>query len=172
MKREVKFVSGYNCRDFECRFDSPNCRPDSGGYHGVHGLEIVFYVKDVEGAIQFRLMTNWIPFITENKFMYGMDYKFPAPDLYPLPADLGYHSRSPFYEDQYKTESCSVLDGDTCYYDGSGLNASLAFSVLVNQSEEELWIFLEKYYNSVFRGGKFPKIGEYNKRRRNEIPRK
>lgn len=51
MKREVKFDKGFNCSDFKCIIDSDNCYPESGGFHGVHGMDIIFYIKDVEGAV-------------------------------------------------------------------------------------------------------------------------
>lgn len=166
MKREVKFIRGYNCRDFKCVHDSPNCYPGSGGYHGIHVLPIAFYVKDVEGAVQFTLSTNWIPFPDNEGRFSSHDWNFPMSDMYPMPTDLGYHSRKPFYENQYKTENCEVLDGDTCYYDGSGLNASKPFSVLVNAGEEALWEYLENYYLYVFRDGEFPKMSFYDKEER------
>lgn len=86
--------------------------------------------------------------------------------MYPMSIDLGYHSRKSFYKDQFKTKNCPILDGDTCYYDGSGLDAIPAFRTLVNAGEEALWNFLEQYYLCVFREGKFPKEVKYPKEER------
>ena len=72
-----------------------------------------------------------------------------------MPADLGYHSLKPTYEEQsICTESCEYLDGKPCYYDGSGLNAKRIYNILVNEGDSGVWKELENFYNEIFEGGK------------------
>ena len=79
-----------------------------------------------------------------------------------MPADLGCYSKTPHYDGQTPIEnSCEYCDGQPCYYDGSGLNASDAMYSLVNGGEAALWKFLDDYYSSVFLGGEYPKPFEY-----------
>jgi hypothetical protein len=69
----------------------------------------------------------------------------------PYPADLGYHSPVPMYEGQDDfTQSCPVLGGKPCYYDGSALNADKIFDVLRAEGHEGVWRELEAYYNRTF----------------------
>ena len=86
-----------------------------------------------------------------------------------VPFDLGYHSKTPMYDDHDSiVESCEFCDGQPCYYDGSGLNANDAMYALVNGGDEALWSFLDAYYNSVFFGGEYPQPAEYQKKPRQE----
>ena len=162
MKREVKFLSGYNCIDFPCKFYK-KCKPSNS--HGKHGIEIVFYVHGEQGVVQFKLSTNWVPYksIASNIGYRAVHIDKSIADLYPMPTDLGFHSRKPMYEGHTSMNKCNLLDGNKCYYDGSSLNANDAFYVLVNCGEEELWRFLEQYYRSVFEEGKYPEVKEYRK---------
>ena len=155
LERIVKFEAGYDCINFECKFGSKDCRPDSGGSHGVHGLQIRFIVKGAEGAVQFLLYTDWMPQATG---------KFPRKwgGAYTMPADLGWHSKTPRYDGQTVIdEHCEFCDGQPCYYDGSGLNATDAMYALVNGGDEGLWKFLSKYYSSVFEDGDYPEQVKY-----------
>lgn len=45
---------------------------------------------------------------------------------------------------------CPYLDGKPCYYDGSGLHAERVYDLLLNQGEEAVWKYLEKYYQDTF----------------------
>lgn len=45
---------------------------------------------------------------------------------------------------------CEYLDGEPCYYDGSGLNADRIWLVLLHEGSEGVWRELEQYYADVF----------------------
>lgn len=161
MEREVKFISGYNCIDFPCKFDK-KCSPNNS--HGKHGLDILFLLYGDKGCVQFKFSTGYVPFHTKpDSIRFREIPKNTCADLYPLPVDLGYHSYEPHYEGQTSTGKCDYLGGKDCYYDGSGLNANDAYYTLINGGEEELWKFLEKYYLCVFKDEEYPSVCEYIK---------
>lgn len=170
LRREVKFISGYDCIKFKCKFNSERCYPGSGGSHGVHGLEIRFYVHGEKGAVQFVLSTGWKPqYIEPDKIRHlSLSNCFDnCNGMFPMATDLGYHSYKPHYEGQTPIENkCEVLGGKTCYYDGSSLNCNDAFYTLLNGGEDKLWEFLEQYYKCVFEGDDYPKVTEYPVERR------
>lgn len=122
---------------------------------GVHCVELRMVLKGLKGAVQFVLYTGWfLPNVTEdlrNKYCR----RWPTPGLKcafePLPADLGYHSPKPLYEEHEPiTEACKYLDGKPCYYDGSTLEAARVFQVLLERGSEGLWEELEKEYRKIF----------------------
>lgn len=163
-QRIVRFEHGHDCIRFECCNGSPDCAPGKGGSHGIHGLAIRFVVKDKEGAVQFLLYTGWLPQHVQRDHIgyysirnWGSDHGFD-----PMPADLGYHSKVPHYEGQTSIDdTCEFCDGQPCYYDGSGLNASQAMYALVNGGDEALWRFLDSHYDAVFHGADYPSPAEY-----------
>lgn len=157
----IRFQVGYDCIKFECRSGSKSCIPNKGGSHGRHGLTIRFLVKAEKGAVQFTLYTDWMPQFSS---VSGIGYR----DIrnwgggHLMPADLGYHSKVPRYDGQSPiSHACEFCDGQPCYSDGSGLNASDAMYSLVNGGDAMLWKFLDDYYASVFSDGKYPIPAEY-----------
>ena len=160
MEHQVKFIRGYDCMTFPCRFDK-KCTP--GNSHGKHGMEMLFLVKGEKGAVQFVMSTGWMPFHSpQDKIGVRRIQKMELSDYYPMPTDLGYHSYKPHYENHTPMKgACSVLDGAECYYDGSSLNCNDAYYAFVNGGEEALWDFLEQYYACVFEEGKYPTPKEY-----------
>ena len=119
------------------------CEVEGPRSHGRHGVEMLWTLVGEKGAVQFLFFTGWEP-----------DYEYPSQDKtdWSMPADLGYHSPRPMYEDQVSNGTdCPFLPpGSTCYYDGSGLNAIEAWKVFVREGEEALWEHLTHYYRSVF----------------------
>lgn len=149
LKRIVKFIRGHNCQDFECIHGHDDCYPGSPGFHGLHGMNIYFALKGDKGVVLFTLFTGWLP--TPEPKKDSIDYITPnTGSAGPMPADLGHHSYEPLYEGQYAHENCEFLDGKTCYYSRSSLNAIPAYWTLVNAGEEALWKFLEQYYKCVY----------------------
>ena len=59
LERRLTITAARDCHD-GCVFDSPTCKPGSGGSHGVHGSELRMYVIGPRGATQFVLYTNWM----------------------------------------------------------------------------------------------------------------
>ena len=110
--------------------------------YGVHGVEMRWYLFGPEGVVQFVTYTNWM--LAHNRT------DNPAL-LKPLPADVGYHSRVPMYEGQRPMDGeCPLLDGDQCYYDGSGLYAVDMFETLVSGGSDAVWAKMVEYYEEVF----------------------
>lgn len=129
---------------FTPAFDKRHKNPSKN--YGVHGCELHMVLKGKLGAVQFILYTNWmLPHVDKEFENRGADV-FSKP----LPADVGYHSPKPMYDEQPEREECQFLDGKSCYYDGSGLHAQTAFDVLVEGGSDGLWGFLEEYYIDKF----------------------
>lgn len=163
MEHKVEFKAGYDCIKFQCIHGSVRCFPGSGGSHGKHGMNIRFLSKGEKGVVQFLLYTGWLPLKTHDQ---NIEFLF-SPVNPPLPADLGYHSPKPLYEDHYQTkDACEYLEGKPCYYDGSTLNAGNAMYTLLNGGEDALWKFLDEYYLHIFEGGPYPRAAEYPKQPR------
>lgn len=134
---------------------SPAYDKRSEGY-GQGCATMRFYVIGPKGAVQFVCMTGWYPkIIKKTTFDDWSDWAElriapMQPHDSPMPSDLGYHSPTPRYEGQsIMDQTCSILNGP-CYYDGSGLNASKPFSILVHEGSDRLWEFLEHYYAETF----------------------
>lgn len=163
LERRFEITPARDCTE-KCVWDNPRCSPNSGGFHGIHGSDMRFYLVGDKGAVQFVIFTNWYTEATYKRVEEGFDGK-PFMSLSPgqiarsrfgpMPADLGYHKRvAPDYvkpEDSwdYYTPDCEVLNGG-CLYDGSGLNAETVFEILVTQGMDAVWTYLEEYYNEVF----------------------
>lgn len=118
--------------------------------NGQHCVDMIWYLKGEKGIIQFVLYTGWYASIipqpgTDWTLMHVKQEDW----MKVLPADLGYHSPVPMYDDQ-GTMDCTLLPGGKCYYDGSGLNANRIFSILVHQGGEAVWLELEEEYRLRF----------------------
>jgi len=114
----------YNGRVFTRRIDTER----EGG-----GCTTWYLLEGPEGVVQFMMI-------------------FPG-SLEPMPADVGYHSRTPRYEDQQGMGSCPQLGGDYCYYDGSTLLAQELHQKFKDSGDdpEVIWRELEEFYNDTFR---------------------
>jgi len=73
--------------------------PEPTKNYGIHCCDIRMVIKGELGAVQFVLMTGWFPkhIQDEHKNSRGDNT---LGGLYPMPADLGYHSPKPMYEGQ------------------------------------------------------------------------
>lgn len=126
---------------------------DRGPEYGIHGVEMRFLLHGDAGTVQFVLYTNWqLPHVTPR---FHAPYDAIGGDAHwmerPMPVDLGYHSPVPLYEGQsLLTESCPVLGGRPCYYDGSSLNAEPVFHRLLAEGDAGVWAELEAYYTRTF----------------------
>lgn len=131
-------------------YDKRNPEPKKD--YGIHGVDLLFVLKGKKGAVQFLVFTGWhLPKVQKELDEKPFNPKFPYLFHKPMPADIGYHSPKPMYEDHKPlTKSCKILDGKPCYYDGSGLQAEKVFEILVREGSEGLWKYLEKYYNATF----------------------
>jgi len=161
MKHLVEFNSGFDCIRFECVNQDSHCHPGSPGSHGRHGLSIRFVVKGDAGAVQFIIWTGWLPQFAVPSSIGVINVNDWTSGIL-MPADLGYHSKTPQYDGQNPIElACPYCDGQPCYYDGSSLNANDAMYTLVNGGGDALWTFLDAYYEAIFNDGPYPKVAEY-----------
>lgn len=163
MEHKVQFHAGYDCINFECKFNSSKCIPYEGGSHGCHGVNIIFSSGGDRGVITFVLSTGWLPQKVERD-KYGVLNLKPYTrniDLYPQPMELSYHSKKRIYKYQSVNDNCEFLGSAKCYYAKSILNAKDAMYSLVNAGEEGLWRFMDAYYEHVFNGKDYPKPEEY-----------
>jgi hypothetical protein len=137
LERVVQVRPAYDKRD-----------PDPKKNYGVHGADLIFGLKGEAGAVQFVIFTNWyLPGVADEMWKKGNPRIF----FSPMPADVGYHSPKPLYEDQNQiSEACEWLDGKPCYYDGSGLHAEEVFTLMIAEGHEAMWKHLEEYYLSIF----------------------
>lgn len=160
MEHITRFEAGHDCINFECKYGSPTCNPGEGGSHGRHGLSIKFIAKGEAGAVQFVLYTGWLPQYAQPSYIGTRQVSNWGISM--MPADLGYHSKKPHYEEQEPiSEACEFCDNQPCYYDGSSLNAYDAMYALVNGGDDALWSFLDAYYATVFDDAKYPSPAEY-----------
>lgn len=144
MKRIVEMTPAYDKRNI-----------DPSKSYGIHGVELRMVLKGNKGAVQFVLYTNWqLPHVTKEQDQKILNRRLDLIDLkvtyHPLPADLGYHSLKPHYEDQKPMADCPYLNGKPCYYDGSGLAAEHVYEILLKEGSEGVWKYLEDYYKCIF----------------------
>ena len=143
MERLVTFEPAYDKRD-----------PDARKNYGIHGVNLRMVLKGERGAVQFVLYTNWqLPHVQDEmlkKAAVRHDLSYLRMMFAPSPADLGYHSLTPHYEDQPPHANCEYLDGRPCYYDGSGLNADRIYGVLLAEGSDGVWRELQEYYAGTF----------------------
>ena len=132
LRREVLFNPAFDKRD-----------PNPSKNYGIHGVDMRMYLIGELGAVQFVLFTEWhLPHVQKE-----LNAKLHARG--PVPADLGYHSKTPRYEGQEVSHNCDLLRC-SCYYDGSGLNADPIFEILLREGSEGVWRALENYYIEIF----------------------
>lgn len=127
-ERVITFMPG-----FRCELTGPRS-------HGRHGMDMLWLLIGEKGTVQFKLFTGWEPnWVSHAKCDFG-----------PMPADLGYHSKTPRYEGQSLMDGECPWTGGPCYYDGSGLCADDAFKVFVSEGEDALWALMEETYQQTF----------------------
>lgn len=126
----------------------------TGDGKGRGSMVLLFILVGEKGATQFVLFTGFDHSSDRNG--YGEPGRDLPHRLAVMPADLGYHSRTPMYDKQPSMACAYIQPEARCYYDGSGLNAQDAFDVFTDEGEEALWRFLERYYDAVFNDGDGP----------------
>lgn len=135
MQQGVEFVVGYNCEA---------SGPKS---HGVHGMEIRWYLRGPKGCSQFAISTYWTP--GELRPGHGLSPNGQGTwRQYPNGIDVGYHAHVPQYPDQWGQDECSLLGGP-CFYDGSGLQADDLVKRFVAEGEPAIWSELLEVYNRI-----------------------
>ncbi len=128
-------------------FDKRHTDPTKN--YGIHGMELRFILIGEKGATQFVVYTGvQLPHVRKELLRTSFD-TFEA-STRPMGADIGYHSPTPRYDGQDGMENCPYLDGATCYYDGSGLQAHAFLPVFLEKGEDAVWEMLEERYVSLF----------------------
>jgi hypothetical protein len=132
-------------------FDKRHKEPSKN--YGIHGVSIYFFVKGNKGAVQFAVYTDWhLPNVQDEQTNRGTIYPY---GLKPMGADVGYHSAVPQYEGQEPFsgpgECKMVPEGESCYYDGSGLRAEeWVRDILLPKGSEGVWAALKEKYTRMF----------------------
>jgi hypothetical protein len=136
LEESVRFVTGYNCR---------RRGPKT---HGVHGMEIHWYLRGPAGGAHFLMVTDWIPGQRWRGHGLSPEGTNDTWDMYPMGIDVGYHSPRPRFEDQFITKSeCDLVPKSSpCYWDGSGLRAMELAKRFIHEGEPVIWAELEAIY--------------------------
>jgi len=134
--------------EFRPAFDKRHKDPNKN--HGIHGVELAFYLIGDKGVIQFVVSTNWqLPHVQKEMDDRSPDPRFPYLHHKPMAMDLGYHSPRRMYEGQTPMDDCRFFGGK-CYYDGSSEDADDVFKVLCLEGHDGVWREMKKYYKSRF----------------------
>jgi len=138
MERIVEFSPAYDKR-----------HSDPKQNYGIGAVEIRFLLKGALGAMQFLLGTDWYPRELQAS-LRRKDADRGWFGVQPMPWDIGYHSRVPRHEGQGAMGPCEYLDGATCWYDGSSLQAEPIRDALLERGDAGVWDALEKRYIDTF----------------------
>lgn len=134
LEESVQFTPGYNC-------------PVEGGSgHGVHGMEVRWYLRGPAGAAFLTMITDWLP--GERRPGHGLspNGRYEHWDLYPGGFGTGCHARVPQYEGQDLSErDCCVISGP-CYSDVHLSGADEPVRHFVAEGEQAIWDALETAY--------------------------
>lgn len=137
----------------ECREFQPGyvCRDRGMKGHGLHGMEVRWLLRGPNGGAQFVLFTDWLP---------GRKSQRSIADLYPMGADVGYHSPVPRFDghDPMFTECDLIPGGGPCYYDGSGMRAETLTEMFKVAGEPVIWAELESVYDELTDAAQNPQI--------------
>lgn len=127
---------------FEPAFDKRHTDPEKN--YGIGGVVMKFFLVGPAGTIQFVTSTGWhLPRVVDEGIKGTL-----------MAYDIGYHSPKSMYEGQtVLTTECELVEGGTCYYDGSGLQADAFLRILIEQGSDALWAALEKRYHVWLGGG-------------------
>lgn len=140
LEESVLFRPGHNCSD------------DSMAGHGVHDMEIWWFLRGPAGAAQFELFTGWTPGIVRPG--HGI-----APDrtvhlrsdgrlYWPAAYRMGCHARkAPEPDTEPMSDKCSALDGAACWWVDAGYSAADELvPQFVDTGEQVVWDQLEELY--------------------------
>jgi hypothetical protein len=135
----VQFVPGYNC-------------PEPGGQgHGVHGMEVRWFLRGPDGAVVLVMATDFIPgdrYPGHGLSPSGLNENWAR---YPGGFGLQYHSRVPRYEGHDAEDGCDLIGGP-CYCDMWLSGADEPVKQFVSEGEQVIWGALEAAYASLAAG--------------------
>lgn len=150
LERIVKFTPAFDKRD-----------PDPKKNYGIGAVQCFMVLKGKGGAVHFTFYTGfYLPEVMKEQIAkHGVNafiYDFNQKPMYPMGADVGYHSYKPLddYQKDWKRDNCDWLDGEACYGDGSALRAEKFMEILIREGSDKIWELLEEDYYELFGGGK------------------
>lgn len=148
---------GFSTRiDFQPAFDRRD--PNPAKNYGIGSMRMTFILLGPKGAVQWMISTEWF---TESARQHLASFsREHARPHEPRAWDLGYHAKEPQYEGQEGRQDCHLLEGGTCYYDGSGLNAELLTERFIAEGVDYLWPALHAEYLHRFEEGPWPFAAE------------
>lgn len=127
----------------------PDCPGPSEGpehNHGRGSRTDRWIIKGEGLAVQWLVYTDEFLSITLLALVEGrQEWR----DLFPMAADIGYHSSEPLYEGHWVQGDCDILGLEKCYYDGSALQASIGLEIQANGGDAAVWLWLEQYYYDI-----------------------
>jgi hypothetical protein len=126
-------------------YDKRNIDPKKD--YGICALQLRFILKKGEKAVQVLLYTNSYLASTIKEYKHKISSDHEGYTCF----DVGYHSNTPIFKGQIKSD-CDVLKGKECYYDGSSLRGrddKIAENYL-EHGDEWVWKYLEKQWKVVF----------------------
>lgn len=152
-RRQIVFEQGYNY-----------LHETGATGRGQHGMGIRFLLVGPHGATQFLMNTGWTPrgqvdaqaphrepVHIDQDGLRVRDYGFGSYHYgltrAPSGMDLGYHWLVPLYlgQEDY-ARPCQYLNGQVCYYDGSGLAAEEVLRDFMDEGVTSVWKHLVKRY--------------------------
>ena len=143
---------------FGMPFDKRTNNPDTN--YGISSMRIWFILKGSKGAVQVCINTRFYLPKTINEYLNSDNPSWRnllksinGKDEEPFESwDVGFHSKKkPSYMEKSYQQDCNIIG--KCYYDGSVLNGEQdkIGQLFFEKGEEEIWKYLEKYYNSEFK---------------------
>jgi hypothetical protein len=130
---------------FTPAFDERNDDPSKN--YGIGSMTIRFVFQGAKGATQFLISTGMLLKHVQEEFnKKGWTSNW-------MGYDVGYHSPKPIFDGQEPIStdgSCSYVEGQNCYYDGSTLQAEKLAEQFVSTGEDVIWEELNRLYNLYF----------------------
>jgi hypothetical protein len=137
LERAVVFAPGYNC-------------PKPGGQgHGVHGMEIRWYLRGPKGGAWVAFSTDWIPGrLSPGHGLPPLGMVLRDRDQYPNGCGLGWCGLVPQREDHEPSvdAGCYLVPGGTCYSDMSFMASDPVAVDFTERGEPAIWEALESCY--------------------------
>jgi hypothetical protein len=141
LEESVQFVPGYNCTR------------TGGQGHGVHGMEVRWFLRGPDGACVLIMATDLIP--GERRPGHGLSPSGLNENwayYHPEGRGLQYHSRVPRYDGHEAEDGNCGLIGGPCYCESWLSGADEPVKRFVDGGEQVVWDALEAAYASLADG--------------------
>ena len=139
--RVFRAYGGHDCFT-GCKWDNPDCRPDSGGFHGIGSLKLYFAVAvPGRGAVSLELLTPMYPASVHGRW----EAKGSQPPYHPLGVVDLHYADPPEYLTEYGPKDCDLIGGQ-CWTDCTYLAAHTGYDMLLNGGEKAVWSWLAETY--------------------------